>query len=231
MDPNGVISNSSIGDSDSVYNAPSSSAKEEKVKSSVSKPRKPRNKNVVAFSDEVKQMTGMPEKTNVKQIAQSLGHLIDMMSRARMAKQPKISLTITPKTRRTNLSQESDVTAVDAQQEASKKKIKLAGGSRPKTIPKTPSNMKLNRAKSFDNLTNKRQPIKQINCRLGSNSNMAQTQGNPMDNRTKQLLSEYLKSRAQNIRTHSSILKGNPNNNIQTPQMRSRATSTPAGPI
>lgn len=245
MNSNGVISNSSIGDSDSAQSSVKETLKSSNATKSCRRsenmPKKPRNKNVVAFSDEVKHMTGLPEKTDVKQIAQSLGHLMAMMSRARMAKQPKISLTITP--RRKSLSQESDVTAVDAQVEANKKKMKssgkLMGGSNctymasstkstgSKTIPKTSSNIKLNRAKSFDSVTNKRQPIRQINCRLGGNSNMAlDKQPGTVDPRTDQLVSEYFKSRLQNHRTHSNILKGSSTHT----QLRSRATSTPAGP-
>lgn len=239
MDSNGNISSSSLdNNSESIHSIPSTKellkCSRESCNNRV-KPKKARTQNVV-FSDQVQHQ--LPANTDVKQIAQSLGHLMDMMSRARMSKKPKISLTIRP--RKTSLSQESDVTAVDAQSEATRKKKtpvkemhqpdgKLLGGRGSNSnsnstilpmfsnnarnrLPKTPSNMKLNRAKSFENLTHKRQPIQQISCRLTDSLKKNANNNMPSDNRpfklnqrTNEFICQYLRSRGQSLKSPSSI--------------------------
>lgn len=246
MDPNGILSSDSNEYSESVHSVPSSKEMQQCLKESCNKKKdrhhnkkKKSRSNTVTFTDtEMPKMpkkpiiTGLPEKTNVKQIAQSLGHLMDMMSRARMAKVPKISMTIKP--RKTNLSQDSDVTAVDALSEAGRRRTtprgdtmatgKLLGGNavvghRSISIPRTPSNMKLNRAKSFDSVTSKRLSgvVKQIRCgptvdALNKSHRLSEATGLPMkvDQRTtNDIILEYLKNRgSKNLKTPSSIMKG-----------------------
>lgn len=234
MDPNGLLSQSSMEFDESVLNTPP--AKEllkcSKEACPKKKLKKPRKQHTVAFEDEVREssstITGFPGNTNVKQIAQSISHLMDMMSRARLAKVPKISMTIKP--RKTNLSQESDVTAVDAQREAFRIKtptadtngLKLLGGNSTKSrqssfkVPTTSSINKMNRAKSSDNITTKRLSgiVKQIRCGPSSDAlnrvRRMQEASSPMkvDQFTNEDILEYLRNRGKGIKSPPSSLKG-----------------------
>lgn len=212
MDPNGAVTMSSQELIDPIHSVPPTKellkcSKEvcKKKKSSL----KSKGKNVVAFSEATK--FGLPENTNVKQISQGLGHLMDMLSRARMAKTPKISMTIKP--RKASLSQESNITAVDAQSEASArtKTGKLLGGSARQAIPKTPSNMKLNRARSFEQMGSSRRVPgvgrKPRYCPLPPPTDtLAGRSPTKVDQRTTDVILEHLRSRGKSIKTPSSVM-------------------------
>lgn len=208
MDPNGAVTMSSQEQIDPIHSVPSTKellkcSKEvcKKQKSSL----KSKGKNVVAFSEATK--FGLPDNTNVKQISQGLGHLMDMLSRARMAKTPKISMTIKP--RKASLSQESNITAVDAQSEAitRKKTGQLLGGSARQGIPKTPSNMKMNRAKSFEQMgSSRRVSGKQSRYSpLFPTESLGSSAPTKIDQRTTDFILEHLRSRGKSIKTPSSV--------------------------
>lgn len=234
MDRDGILSSSSVEDRDPIHRTPPTQELLQCSKDACKKrSKKERKKNTVAFSDEVQKRptaAALPKNTNVKQIAQSLGNLMELMSRSNTTKTPKISMTIRP--RKTNLSQDSDVTAVDAMSEASRKKTpaaedKLRGGATHSSscnpskcyhskIPKTPSNMKMNRAKSFDIIANKRMSgvVKQIRCgptaEAVSRSSLMAAASPPkmkVDQQTNDAILEYLRNRGKSIKSPSSIMK------------------------
>lgn len=220
MDPNGVISKTSMeADTDyteSVHSIPSPKelrkCSKEACKKKCKKPPK-RPENQQRSNDVAKTTVKMPEKTDVKKFAANLSFLMESLSKARMAKRPQISMTTN--LRRSTLSQDSDVTAVDAQTEAAAvssrtprnvvtntfsgyiKPTGLLGGAPTKTVvSKTPSKMKLHRSKtmgtkSIENLSAKNRPI-QITCRLQPDSSTAANM--KVDQRTKQMISQYLRN-------------------------------------
>lgn len=175
--------------------------KKSKSKSKSKKEKKTKQSSVTEETKAPIHILGLPENTSGNQIAQSLAHFMDMMSKARMAKKPKISMTIKP--RKTSLSQDSDVTAVDAQEEASRKRTPQPKAS-PFKIPKTPSNMKLNRAKSSLSGV-----VKQIRCGPSAEvllKNPPPPSNLKVDQKTNEAILQYLRQRGKSIKTPTSAL-------------------------
>lgn len=187
----------------------------------------------VAFQDQLErmsEMSGLPQQTNVKQIVQSMGHLLEMVSRAKQEKTPRISMTIKP--RKANLSQDSDVTAVMAQTEATRLKTptnqyrkpcgKLLGGGSSHSIvghrsdklkmPKTPSSAKMGRNKghTHDPMPNKRLTgvVKQIKCTPYTSGGSGAPSSFKVDQKTNDAILSYLRARGHSIQSPSSILFG-----------------------
>lgn len=225
MDPNGVISKTSVEAdelsdsklgtdfSESGHSIPSPQELQKCFKEACKKKCKKSSKRPENQQKDGPPPNNMVQKTNVKQLAQSLAHVMEMMSKAKMTRRPQISMKT--ELRKTNLSQDSDVTAVEAQAEAavasSRKKCDvvphglLGGASAKASLAKTPSRGKLHRSKvkgtkSIENLSANCGPI-QITYRLqpeSSTRNNASTAG-PMkvDKATNDMICQYLRGLGQ----------------------------------